>query len=49
MSVKRTDDEAIQNVLTEIIVRIESFFQNSAFPGVRGNGITSRMFAMPVA
>ena len=22
--------------------------QNSAFPGVRGNGITSRMFAMPV-
>src|SRR5262245_41630735 len=23
-------------------------FQNSAFPGVRGNGITSRMLVMPV-
>jgi len=27
----------------------ESDRQNSAFPGVLGNGITSRMFAMPVA
>src|SRR6266446_5917627 len=31
-----------------IIGQAETAYQNSALPGVRGNGITSRMLAMPV-